>query len=475
MGTVTNKSSSSTRQTTPKSHTATSTASSKLTFLSPASQKKLFSKQTAIIASVMVVVALLVVVFANAAGTRKSIALMFSSSNNATGTVLKQADGSYTFSKGTTGPTTPGTSIMLPNTTLGARINQFANDSEATVTQYLASNARGNFQASPAGPSTPNGQGQFRFSCQYSHFNYDDPIVYPGAQGRGKAHLHMYWGNTLTNAETTTTSLVNTGGGSCQGYEANRTAYWMPALLDANNKVVIPYEIIMYYKVPAELAAAAKEMPQGLKMIAGNASGNTDSSLFFANGIQWQCYTGSINYTYEGQTIPNTCPANTQANVTASGHGYSSADTFPIKLNAIIYFPTCLKLNGDGTPVLDSADHKSHAAYYTSNGRGGLKCPDTHPYVMPQVSYHVAWSGTENYTGWYLSSDRMGTVKPSGTTLHADWFGGWNSQVLKQWTQGCINQGQNCSNGTMTAAAGFPLRQLTRMPDYTGPTHLTVP
>ncbi len=48
------------------------------------------------------------------------------------------------------------------------------------------------------GPSPT--EGQFRIQCQWSHFGYDDPIVRPGSPGA--AHLHMFWGNTNTNARS---------------------------------------------------------------------------------------------------------------------------------------------------------------------------------------------------------------------------------------------------------------------------------
>ncbi len=359
---------------------------------------------------------------------------------------------------------------FLINPTLDSRTNQYKNDNEATVTANLTN--RGNFETSPGGYNPANGQGQFRFWCKYSHFNYDDPIVYPGQPG--KAHLHMYWGNTLANGNTTDNSLVNTGGGSCAGYEANRTAYWMPAVLDGNNKAVIPKNILMYYKTEGT-PSLTKTMPAGLKMIAGNANGNTDPSLMNENGIQWQCYTGVTTYTYEGQTIPDTCPPNPN----------TSGDTYPINLVAIIYFPACVAVSAGGQPILDTSEdlarfpsnnHKDHVKYFTSNS--GNPCPASHPYIMPRVSYHIEFPGNLNYSGWHLSSDRMSgkPIQPDGTTLHADWYGGWNSQVMEHWTRGCIQKGQNCSNGVLGFADGYPSRQLkTFTTDYTGPNNLTVP
>lgn len=360
---------------------------------------------------------------------------------------------------------------FLRNTTLTSRYRQYENASESEIVQNLTT--RGNLEANPGGYQTHNSQGQFRFTCQYSHLNYDDPIVYPGQPG--KAHLHMFWGNTQMDANTTDQNIMTRGGGSCAGYEANRTGYWMPAVLDGNNKAVIPKDILMYYKSAQGAAAQTKKMPQGLKMIAGSSTGNTETSLQHVNGVIWACYTGSINYTYIGNTIPDNCPANTKANAVNSytkqkdPNSYDPNDNFPIKLQALIFFPACVKVDGSGNPVLDSANHKSHLAYFSGSG-----CPSDFPYMMPQVSYHVSWPGDLNYSQWKLSSDAMAGT-PDGFSLHADWYGGWTDAVQDHWLKGCVNLQLNCSGGVMAPGGGYPLRQLKVVQEYDGPNYLTVP
>lgn len=359
--------------------------------------------------------------------------------------------------------------IFLRNTTLGARHREFENASMQEVEQNLDN--RGIFEPGTANDNGSGGpEGQFRFYCQYSHFNYDDPIVkfnQPGA-----AHLHMYWGNTSVNASTNKDSLVNKGGGTCPGFEANRTGYWMPAVLDGSNKAVIPNQILMYYKSIPGQAAVTKKMPQGLQMIAGNANGNTDTRHHHENGIIWACYDGSSSYTYKGQTIPDSCPPGAN-----------------ISLWALIYFPSCLKVDGAGNPILSSAQLPAdgsqgarfydHTSYMVSQG-GVNKCPASHPYTMPRVSYHIAWPGNLNYSQWKLSSDAMAGVA-DGFSLHADWYGGWSDAVQDQWIKGCINMSRNCSNGVMTAANGQPGRMLKRVFNnsgsqfYSAPNNLTVP
>ena len=107
--------------------------------------------------------------------------------------------------------------------------------------------------------SSPDGQ--FRAACQYSHFAYDDPIIFPGEPGR--SHLHMFFGNTEADAYSTVDSLLRSGGGTCSGFELNRSAYWTPALLDGKGNAVVPERIILYYKTKQPENVA--RMPQGLQ------------------------------------------------------------------------------------------------------------------------------------------------------------------------------------------------------------------
>jgi hypothetical protein len=254
------------------------------------------------------------------------------------------------------------------------------------------------------------GDGQFRAACEYSHFAYDDPIVFPGQSGR--SHLHMFFGNTLTNAHTTTDSLVNSGGGSCNGFELNRSAYWTPALLDGKGNAVVPDQIILYYKT--KQPEKVQRMPQGLKMVSGNTRAETftaDSFLF------WSCGD--------------------------SGHAYNKSNRIPDcggdTINASIVFPQCW----DGRN-LDSADHRSHMALVSPH----KDCPSSHPVRLPQISILLYFPGQPSVQGWHLASDRSGGFNTgAGATLHADWWGGWNDATMDLWTDGCMKNARNCSYG----------------------------
>ena len=283
-------------------------------------------------------------------------------------------------------------------------------------------------------------EGQFRTLCQHSHFNYDDPIVFPGEPGA--SHLHMYFGNTAVNYATTTESLINTGGGTCQGFEANRTGYWMPALLDGDGNVVVPDSIIVYYK-SKKVGQTESEMPQGLKMVAGNTE---DASFTHSSYLKWGCGSNGQEETKEGNTIP-ACPGD--------------------EMHAIISFPNCW----DGKN-LDSQDHRSHMTRSHND-----PCPSTHPVRLPMVTYLVYWPGVSNVSGWHISSDgehHRGSGGTPGSTLHADWYGGWNNEVMRQWTQGCIIASQNCSQG-QTGLNTKQLKKVSNLNNYTGNNYLKLP
>lgn len=76
--------------------------------------------------------------------------------------------------------------------------------------------------------------GAFRTECKFSHFAYDDPLVYPSMPGM--SHLHMFFGNDSVDAFSDTTALADFGGSTCDGGILNRSAYWVPALLDTKQR-----------------------------------------------------------------------------------------------------------------------------------------------------------------------------------------------------------------------------------------------
>jgi hypothetical protein len=253
--------------------------------------------------------------------------------------------------------------------------------------------------------------GAFRVTCDYSHMNKDDAIVYPGQPGR--AHLHTYFGNTGANAFSTHESLRATGNSTCRGGIANRSAYWIPSLLGAGGVPMAPTEAIFYYKsgygIPG-VSPRIQKLPAGLRMIAGDMMAMAPQTDGHAH---WGCTNRYI------------------------GHHPQIVDCdVGDLLQLTVEFPQCW--NGRD---LDSADHKSHMSY----PRNGA-CPSTHPVPLPDISLNVRWrrTSTLDVRTLRLSSDHYATSAPGGYSAHGDWFEAWEPEIRDAFVEHCINPARDC-------------------------------
>jgi hypothetical protein len=288
----------------------------------------------------------------------------------------------------------------------------------------------------------PDFVGAFRFICNASHLSYDDPIVYPGQPG--KSHLHQFFGNTATDANSTYASLRTTGNSTCNN-PLNRSAYWMPAMMNGKGQVVRPDYVSIYYKRRPKTdpectiaGTACVDLPRGLRFVFGTNMLNM--AAIKTGGGHFNCQgTGAVSGYYKSIVdAAKNCPIGAQ-------------------LGAVISAPECW----DGKN-LDSADHRSHVSYMTSDPNTARQyCPSTHPYIIPTFTMG-AWyttdadldrSGTWSAASptWHLASDVMAgmpMMKP-GTSFHADWFGAWDDSVMNMWAANCIDKLLNCSGGDL--------------------------
>jgi hypothetical protein len=347
----------------------------------------------------------------------------------------------------------------------------FREKATSSKDQLAALGVRNDRFTEPADPPD-NGpqptQGQFRIACQWSHFAYDDPIIYPNQPGA--SHLHMYWGNTATNAATTYSAsssaadksdITQFGGSTCQAFEMNRSAYWIPAMLDRRRgakRVVLPQSIVLYYK--SYDPRAVRPFPQGVRLLAGNVGPNgTHASAPFetSDDLYWSCGSSGAAYNKTNRIPTNCRPGD--------------------PINATITFQQCLAVDASGKPVLSSPDFQSHTARINENDQ----CPASHPYRVPQITYLIYWpNGTDGagagVANWVLSSDMR---LPPGASLHGDWFGGWNQEAIDLWINGCFdpanvgNGARNCSNGQTGTDRSF--RRVSPLNNYEGPYFLPLP
>jgi hypothetical protein len=250
------------------------------------------------------------------------------------------------------------------------------------------------------------GGGFFQVFCGVDHHKADDPIVFPGQPGA--SHMHAFYGNTSTNASSTTASLM-AAPSSCGREMANtdHSGYWIPALLHNGQIYDQDQTVFVYYeRAGGPNGPKVQPIPTGLRMVAGDAHATSPQS---DNITFWSCGGGGGGPHYS--TMPN-CNGSLQG------------------LHAMVQFPSCW--NGHD---LDSADHKSHMAYADARGN----CPATHPVSLPMIHFDLDWPKVNGGSSYTISSG-------SAMTMHGDFFNGWDVRVMNAMVDGCVNANQECES-----------------------------
>jgi hypothetical protein len=249
----------------------------------------------------------------------------------------------------------------------------------------------------------------------------------------------MFFGNTHSNAYSTSDTMLDEGGSTCSRGELNRTSYWIPAAIDAADNVLIPDQFMVYYESYDEEWDTLRAFPEGFKLVNGNAMATAvqpDIADFGAPVITWKCgWYGTAQLTGQGSSsgFQTTIP--------------DCDDSIYSHVEMQIKWPFCW----DGRQ-LDSTNHKDHVVFPRA-GQGFFfpgTCPSTHPVTLPRLTYRVHFS-TATISGptseIVLSSDIQpgnGAFSPSGVSGHGDYFGGWNRDLLEGMVSRCILEGQEC-------------------------------
>ena len=229
-----------------------------------------------------------------------------------------------------------------------------------------------------------------------------DPIVAPG---RPSGHMHDFFGNRSTGANSTYASMQS-GSTNCT-LSGDKAGYWVPTLISSNGAIVPPERSIFYYRNRPTPYSSTVAFPPNFRMIAG---GSFPNSYWTCDGEQ------DTAMTYRRNHIPNCGPGG--------------------KIKMHVFFPSCW----DGVR-LDSPDHRSHVAYGRDNG-GAIdgtdpdRCPASHPVKIPQLDFRVQYNAS-NGANARLSD---GMVLP-----HADFWNTWEQPELSRWMRDCIGRlGRSC-------------------------------
>jgi hypothetical protein len=302
---------------------------------------------------------------------------------------------------------------------------------------------------------TKNG-GQFRIACGFSHVAFDDPIVHPG--NTGKTHLHQFFGNDTTDANSDISTMSTVGKSTCAGGLVNRSAYWFPVLVyecsdpvdilagcdpDRNGEVHVANlkNADFYYKSQAietspmgsnDSSYGGLPMqwpPDGFSMITGctvAASCLTPLSIVGSHFID--CYdNGTVQGSFPHYRFDH-LPSTTQAATITGGDG---AGCDEIRFN--IQFPRCW--NGVD---LTTATGKGHI----NSNESSTACTDVGHIMFPSISLNIYYDIATADLDWLrLSSDlpRQEAVAAGCTsasnycaayTSHADWVNGWDQSTI---------------------------------------------
>ncbi len=275
-------------------------------------------------------------------------------------------------------------------------------------------------------PSADQG-GAFRTFCAgFAWVANNDWLVYPGQPG--KSHSHLGMNNTAAfDAFMTAELLMTTGNSACRGGTINKSAYWVPNAIDiTSSKVLLPDGFNIYYK-GGDANEPMNELPNGLRMIAGNPSA---TSTPLTNPLTYRYKCGTIFYTSIPQDDTK-CPAGT-------------------KIGFEVFFPRCW----DGVN-LDSPDHKSHMAYQSTVKVPGsvpavykTLCPTTHPKQIPHVSFNYSYTvpagGIKTFR--IVTDTDITSTKLPGIGLHGDYAAAWKDKYMKMWLNNCLRAAKDCGS-----------------------------
>jgi hypothetical protein len=255
---------------------------------------------------------------------------------------------------------------------------------------------------------------EFRADCQYSHSLPDDPIVAPGLPGA--SHMHSFVGNEAVDANTVADDLMKFTATTCEPVQ-DHSAYWVPTLHDnATGKPVETTGFRVYYRSLMNTSTGQMPMPNGLRMISGDARKQEPTP----RGATDQFYCA-----FYGPGDLDGVARSTNGNWPICGGNAT--------LHFMMQFPDCW----DGEH-LDSPNHKDHVAYGVANA-----CPPSHPVKIPAITFDIQYGARGTPEGYYLSPDKEGK---SASSMHGDAFVMWDVDTMNKRTKNCILQRRTCDN-----------------------------
>jgi hypothetical protein len=275
-------------------------------------------------------------------------------------------------------------------------------------------------------PNPP--RGGFRTNCRMSHWSFDDPIVWP--RQTGMTHLHQFFGNTTTDAQSDPGRMDEFGTSTCQGGILNRTGYWIPVPIvvcpedevgcvkSRHGKVYPAFQNIAYYKNESQghATGGTKWLPKGFRMIAGDAS-NVDPARMAG---WYDCFGPNTLHPNGVGNRYNRFPS-AQENWDSR---INTADPTPACgiIRITVHFPQPLCRIADESILYLPTPTGGIYSGHIKQGVWDVGCPDpAFPHIGPDISYNIDTmiEFPEDYDYIMLSSDpppQRGVTRAGSTT-----------------------------------------------------------
>jgi hypothetical protein len=248
--------------------------------------------------------------------------------------------------------------------------------------------------------------GQFWVGCRYSHSAMDDPIVFPGQPGL--SHLHDFFGNKSTNADSTEQSML-AGATTCR-IPSDTAGYWSPAGYLGGARIK-PLSMRIYYT--GVMDVGVEPIPPGLKMIGGNKDAASASEN---PHVSWYCgRNGSVST--PRMDAPYDCSPWAQYRFVSGVIG-------------VVDMPNCW----DGTGL-----EPSDTVYPTD----GL-CPPDFPHVLPRLSERIHFGVMDPMKA--NGAEGMSLASGPYYTLHGDFWNTWQRSRLDQLVADCLDAHVSCGS-----------------------------
>ena len=245
----------------------------------------------------------------------------------------------------------------------------------------------------PQGRAAVTGEHRFSIVCPFSHLQQVDPIVTPGPSGTPAAHLHAFFGNRSTDADSTYRSMLSAGT-TCE-LSKDRAGYWVPTLVRPDGEVVKPTSAFAYYRAnPATQDEVITPFPRDFRAVS-------DRYVYHCGSMRRE------------STGPVDCRGLPHSQVVLS-----------------ILFSPCW----DGVQ-LDAPDHRSHIVW----PKGGA-CPSSHPVEVPVVGLHVRYPLARITSEWQLTSGPL-------ESAHGDFFNSWRQRALRRLVSKCLGVTKSAGDG----------------------------